>query len=91
MGRAEKKRPTADEALQILLDGNNRFITGKLEHPNHCEESRQLTSGGKKTIATVLYCDDSRVPPVDIFDQGIGDRFVVRVAGYIGQNCSRIL
>lgn len=83
MGRAEKQRPTADEALQILLDGNNRFVTGKLQHPNHCEESRQLTSGGQEPIATVLCCADSRVPPVDIFDQGIGDLFVVRVAGNI--------
>jgi carbonic anhydrase len=83
MGRPEKQRPTADEALQILLDGNNRFINGTLEHPNHCEESRKLTSGGQEPIATVLCCADSRVPPVDIFDQGIGDLFVVRVAGNI--------
>jgi len=83
MGRAEKQRPTADEALQILLDGNNRFVTGKPQHPNHCEESRHLTSGGQEPIATVLCCADSRVPPVDIFDQGIGDLFVVRVAGNI--------
>lgn len=83
MGRAEKQRPTADEALQILLDGNNRFVTGKLEHPNHCEESRRLTSGGQQPIATILCCADSRVPPVDIFDQGIGDLFTVRVAGNI--------
>ena len=83
MGRTEKQRPTADEALQALLDGNKRFISGNLEHPNHCEESRRLTSGGQKPIATILCCADSRVPPVDIFDQGIGDLFVVRVAGNI--------
>ncbi len=83
MGRIGKLRPTADEALQILVDGNNRFITGNLEHPNHCEESRKLAKGGQQPIATVLCCADSRVPPVDIFDQGIGDLFVVRVAGNI--------
>jgi carbonic anhydrase len=83
MGRAEKQRPTAEEALQILLDGNNRFVTEKLEHPNHCKESRHLTLGSQQPIATVLCCADSRVPPVDIFDQGIGDLFVVRVAGNI--------
>jgi len=83
MGRTLDKRPTADEALQILLEGNRRFITGKLEHPNHCEESRQLSIARQIPIATVLTCADARVPPVDIFDQGIGDIFVVRVAGNI--------
>ena len=83
MGRTLNKRPTADEALQILLDGNQRFNSGKLEHPNHCEESRQSTAVGQEPLATILTCSDSRVPPVDIFDQGIGDIFVVRVAGNI--------
>lgn len=83
MGRTPEKRPTAEEALQILLDGNKRFISGKLEHPNHCQESRQAVANGQAPIATVLTCADSRVPPVDIFDQGIGDIFVVRVAGNI--------
>jgi len=45
MGRTSQKRPTADEALQFLLEGSKRFITGKLEHPNHCEERRQLSIG----------------------------------------------
>lgn len=83
MGRTSGKRPTADEALKILLEGNQRFLKGTLEHPNHCEESRQSVAGGQEPIATVLTCADSRVPPVDIFDQGIGDLFVVRVAGNI--------
>lgn len=83
MGRTENQRPTAEEALQILLEGNKRFISGTLEHPNHCKESRQKTSTGQEPIATILTCADSRVPPVDIFDQGIGDLFVVRVAGNI--------
>lgn len=83
MGRTLEKRPTADEALQMLLDGNKRFMAGKLEHPNHCEESRQLSIAQQVPVATVLTCADSRVPPVDIFDQGIGDIFVVRVAGNI--------
>jgi len=83
MGRTPQNRPTADEALRILLEGNKRFLTGKLEHPNHCEESRQAVANGQAPIATILTCADSRVPPVDIFDQGIGDLFVVRVAGNI--------
>lgn len=83
MMQTQPKRPTAEEALQILKDGNKRFISGKLEHPNHCEESRKSLTSGQEPIATVLTCADSRVPPVDIFDQGLGDLFVVRVAGNV--------
>ena len=74
---------TADEVLEKLKEGNKRFVAGKLEHPNHCHESRGLLTKGQAPIATVLTCADSRVPPVDIFDQGLGDLFVVRVAGNI--------
>ncbi|MBU0943744.1 MAG: carbonic anhydrase [Proteobacteria bacterium] len=83
MGLRQPQRPTADEALQTLKDGNARFVAGKLEHPNHCEESRQSLATGQEPIATILSCADSRVPPVDIFDQGLGDLFVVRVAGNV--------
>lgn len=77
------QRSPSDEALRLLMEGNKRFIEGNLQHPNHCEESRQGSASGQTPIATVLTCADSRVPPVDIFDQGIGDIFVVRVAGNI--------
>lgn len=83
MGQVLRKRPTADEAIRMLKEGNNRFTSGKLEHPNQCEESRQSVAAGQEPIATVLTCSDSRVPPVDIFDQGLGDLFVVRVAGNV--------
>lgn len=79
----DSPRPTADQVLETLLEGNRRFVAGQLLHPNHCQESRLLVVDGQKPIATVLTCADSRVPPVDIFDQGIGDLFVVRVAGNI--------
>lgn len=83
MGKETTRRPTAEEVLTILKKGNLRFVSGKLEHPNHCEESRQNLALGQEPIATILTCADSRVPPVDIFDQGIGDLFVVRVAGNV--------
>lgn len=83
MKQEQSGRPTAEEVLEILKNGNKRFISGKLEHPNHCEESRQNLASGQEPIATVLSCADSRVPPVDIFDQGLGDLFVVRVAGNV--------
>lgn len=80
---SEKIKITGKEALQVLLAGNKRFLTGKLEHPNHCEESRRGLVSGQEPIAVILTCADSRVPPVDVFDQGLGDLFVVRVAGNI--------
>jgi carbonic anhydrase len=78
-----RKNLTGPEALQILLDGNKRFIAGELEHPNHCEESRMGLVSGQEPFAVILACADSRVPPVNIFDQGLGDLFIVRVAGNI--------
>lgn len=81
--QAAKNKITGKEALQILLAGNKRFLTGKLEHPNHCEESRKGLVSGQEPIAVVLACADSRVPPVDVFDQGLGDLFILRVAGNI--------
>lgn len=83
MKQEQSGRPTAEEVLQTLKDGNRRFVSGKLEHPNHCQESRENLAAGQEPIATVLTCADSRVPPVDIFDQGLGDLFVVRVAGNV--------
>lgn len=83
MSEKNATRPTADQALQTLIEGNKRFVAGKLLHPNHCEESRQSLTTGQEPIASILACADSRVPPVDIFDQGLGDLFVVRVAGNI--------
>jgi carbonic anhydrase len=78
-----KNKMTGTEALQVLLAGNERFISGKLEHPNHCEESRKNLVAGQEPIAVVLACADSRVPPVDVFDQGLGDLFILRVAGNV--------
>ncbi len=81
--QSAKRQVTGKEALQVLLDGNKRFLSGKLEHPNHCEESRKGLVSGQDPVAVVLACADSRVPPVDIFDQGLGDLFILRVAGNI--------
>ncbi len=73
-----------DEAMQRLKDGNGRFAAGKSSHPNITPARRQeTTKDGQKPFVTVLSCSDSRVPPEAVFDQGVGDVFVVRVAGNV--------
>lgn len=75
---------SADEALKMLKDGNARYLGGTPQHPRQGPERRALTAGqGQHPFATLLSCSDSRVPVEVIFDQGIGDLFVVRVAGNV--------
>ena len=75
---------TADEALQRLLDGNKRYVESRM---NACAESngaaRQKLAASQKPYAIILSCSDSRVPPEIIFDKGLGEIFVVRVAGNV--------
>ncbi len=75
--------PNPELALQQLLDGNKRFIDTSLTHPNQDGERRIALGSGQAPFAAVLACADSRVPPEVLFDQGLGDLFVVRVAGNI--------
>jgi carbonic anhydrase len=75
---------SAGEALRLLKEGNGRYVDGKLQHPHQDRARRALTTAqGQHPLATVLTCSDSRVPAEIIFDQGIGDIFVVRVAGNV--------
>jgi carbonic anhydrase len=71
------------EALSRLKAGNQRFITGKLQHPNQNPKRRTELATGQRPFAIVLGCADSRTSPEVLFDQGLGDLFVVRVAGNI--------
>lgn len=75
--------PSPDVALQQLMDGNKRFIETSQTHPNQDSERRIALGSGQAPFAAVLACADSRVPPEVLFDQGLGDLFVVRVAGNI--------
>lgn len=70
-------------ALTKLLDGNQRFSKGQPEHPNQSTDRRTQLANGQHPFATVLGCSDSRVAPELVFDQGLGDLFVVRVAGNV--------
>ena len=71
---------TPNGVLQDLLDGNNRFVNGKLEEADNAALVQQ-TTGGQFPKAVVLSCIDSRVPVETVLDQAIGDVFVARVAG----------
>ena len=79
-----KNAMSADEALRMLKEGNDRFAEGRPEGPNRDHERRILTSKeGQNPFAAVLACSDSRVPVKILFDRGVGDIFTVRVAGNV--------
>lgn len=73
-----------DDALQMLREGNARFVAIQPLRPHQTPDRRQETvAEGQRPFAVILGCADSRVPPEVLFDQGIGDLFVVRVAGNV--------
>lgn len=74
---------TADQALRKILAGNLRFVRQKAKTPNRSPDRLTELSQEQKPFATILGCSDSRVPLEVIFDQGLGDLFVVRVAGNV--------
>ena len=74
---------TGDEALAKLLEGNARYVEQAKLNPNQSDERRDSLIGGQSPYAIILGCSDSRVPPEIIFDQGLGDLFVIRVAGNV--------
>jgi carbonic anhydrase len=75
---------TPDAAVKMLEEGNARYLANKQEHPHLGQDRRASTSSeGQRPFATVLSCSDSRVPVELLFDRGIGDVFVVRVAGNV--------
>lgn len=74
---------SANEVLKKLQEGNQRFVKGEPQHPRQDQKRRDETASGQAPFAVILGCADSRVPDEIVFDQGIGDLFVVRVAGNI--------
>jgi carbonic anhydrase len=73
----------ANEALQRLRDGNARFVLGAQGRPLATRTRREELAEGQEPFAIILGCSDSRVPAEFVFDQGMGDLFVIRVAGNI--------
>ena len=79
---AETAAPVApDVALTRLIDGNKRFVAGAATHPDQSVDVRTQLAQGQHPFAIVLACADSRLSPEIIFDQGLGDLFVIRNAG----------
>lgn len=71
------------EAKKLLEDGNQRFMQGNLLKKDIGSTKREELSKGQKPFAIVVSCSDSRVPPELLFDQALGDLFVIRVAGNV--------
>lgn len=80
MTKEEQTRLTPDAILQEFIDGNKRFQSGTTTVRDHSKQARK-SAPGQFPKAVVLSCVDSRVPVEDVFDQGLGDIFVGRVAG----------
>lgn len=74
---------TPAEAWAALAEGNQRFVAGTFSHPNQDAERRSSLAGGQKPFALFFGCADSRVAAEIVFDQGLGDLFVVRTAGHV--------
>jgi len=76
-------RPSADAALWRLMEGNQRFLRGEARSSAIRRETLADLAKAHRPYATVLGCSDSRVPPESIFDAGLGELFVIRVAGNV--------
>ena len=79
---------TPELALQQLMEGNLRYAEGNASHPHQSLERRAELVSGQHPFAVILGCSDSRIPPELIFDQGLGDIFVIRTAGEVVDNAS---
>src|SRR5262245_57678671 len=83
MSDHDHRQPSADEALQRLRDGNERFVRGEARFPTVQKEVLASLAKGQRPYATIIGCSDSRVPPELVFDAGFGELFIVRIAGNV--------
>ena len=83
----EPRDRTPEAVLEALAAGNARYRAGRPHHPHQGAIDREALVGGQRPIAAVVACSDARVPPSVVLDQGLGDLFVIRVAGHaLGEN-----
>lgn len=81
---APEPRPsTPDGAYSRLLEGNKRWVSGSLNHPDRDPDRRELVAQAQDPYGVILACIDSRVPPELLFDTGLGDLFVLRTGGQV--------
>lgn len=83
MAYLDHRPATPAEALDELLAGNQRFVSGTRIHPHQDAEHRAVVAAVQRPFAVVFGCSDSRLAAEIIFDRGLGDLFVVRTAGHI--------
>jgi carbonic anhydrase len=79
----------ADQGLQQLIDGNQRFVAGALTSLDDLAADRAAVADGQSPFAVIVCCSDSRVPPELVFDQTVGQLFVVRTAGQVIDEAAR--
>ncbi|MFF1411899.1 carbonic anhydrase [Streptomyces sp. NPDC058289] len=79
----EIQTPTPRDAFELLMAGNQRFVSGTSEHPNQDAARRAETAPSQQPFAVLFGCSDSRLAAEIIFDRGLGDLFVVRTAGHV--------
>ncbi|MEA2145135.1 MAG: carbonic anhydrase, partial [Solirubrobacteraceae bacterium] len=84
MGAMPRTSPVT--AWKALKEGNDRFVSGQVEHPSQSVADRARLTQGQKPTAVLFGCSDSRVAAEIIFDQGLGDMFVVRTAGHVADS-----
>ncbi|WP_201304925.1 carbonic anhydrase [Streptomyces sp. GS7] len=77
----EARPTTPAAAFARLMEGNKRWVSGKLHHPDRDPDRRQLVAQEQKPFGAILSCIDSRVPPELLFDTGLGDLYVMRTGG----------
>ena len=82
-GHPEQPSVAPAEAISKLKEGNGRYVSGNLQHPGQTPERRTELTKTQHPFAIIVSCSDSRVPPEIVFDQGLGDLFIFRVAGNV--------
>ncbi|WP_300342263.1 carbonic anhydrase [Nesterenkonia sp.] len=83
MSTAQHSQPSPAEAWRLLKEGNERFVTGEVAHPNQNAARRSSLTESQHPMAVIFGCSDSRLAAEIIFDVGLGDVFVVRTAGQV--------
>ena len=78
--------PSAQKALELLIEGNRRFASGQPTHPHVSRQWRTGLTKEQHPYAVILGCADSRVAPEVVFDEGLGELFVVRQAGHVADD-----